>query len=286
MQITYDPSRTSYVELLDVFWRQIDPTDTGGQFVDRGRQYRSAIFYRDEQQKRLAEKSKEELAASGKFSKPIVTEILPASTFYKAEGYHQDFYKQNPKRYHEYRSGSGRDPYLDKVWGKDRTPPRRQPATAAYTGRSKDELKRTLTPIQYKVTQEDGTEPAYENAYWDNHREGIYVDIVSGEPLFSSRDKYESGTGWPSFTRPLQPANIVERPDNSLFTRTDRGPQQARRVAPGPRLPRRPASRGPAILHELGCPPVRPEGGPGEGRVRAVQGPVREAGRRDRAVTA
>jgi peptide methionine sulfoxide reductase msrA/msrB len=86
----------------------------------------------------------------------------------------------------------------------------------------KEELRKTLTPLQYKVTQEDGTERAFENEYWDNKREGIYVDIVSGEPLFSSLDKYKSGTGWPSFTRPLEPDNIVEREDRSLFsTRTE-----------------------------------------------------------------
>lgn len=93
---------------------------------------------------------------------------------------------------------------------------------------SDEQLKERLTPLQYKVTQEDGTEPAFDNEYWDNKKEGIYVDIVSGEPLFSSTDKYESGTGWPSFTRPLEPDNIVEREDRSLFrTRTEVRSRQA-----------------------------------------------------------
>ena len=99
IQVTYDPSKVSYEELLKVFWMQIDPTDAGGQFVDRGPQYRSAVFYHNEDQKRLAEKSKEELGKSGKFEKPVVTEIIPSSTFYKAEDYHQDYYKKSPLRY-------------------------------------------------------------------------------------------------------------------------------------------------------------------------------------------
>jgi peptide methionine sulfoxide reductase msrA/msrB len=120
IQITFDPSKVTYEKLLDVFWMQIDPTDPDGQFVDRGKPYRSAIFSHNEEQKRLAEKSKENLAKSGRFTKPIVTEILEASTFYPAEDYHQDYYKKNPLRYKYYRYGSGRDRFLDSVWGPDR----------------------------------------------------------------------------------------------------------------------------------------------------------------------
>ncbi len=116
VEISYDPEQISYPELLEVFWRNIDPTDDGGQFIDRGSQYRSAIFYLDEEQRRQAEQSREELARSGKFKRPIVTEILPASAFYPAEAYHQDYYKENPLRYRFYRSGSGRDLFLEKTW--------------------------------------------------------------------------------------------------------------------------------------------------------------------------
>ncbi len=116
VEITYDPEQISYPELLEVFWRNIDPTDDGGQFIDRGSQYRSAIFYLDEEQRRAAERSREDLAQSGKFERPIVTEIIPASTFYPAEAYHQDYYKENPLRYRFYRSGSGRDLFLEKTW--------------------------------------------------------------------------------------------------------------------------------------------------------------------------
>jgi peptide methionine sulfoxide reductase msrA/msrB len=222
VEITFDPAKITYRQLLDVFWRQIDPTDGGGQFVDRGPQYRSAVFYLNDEQKRLAEKSKADLAASGRFKKPIVTEVIKASTFYRAEEYHQDYWKKNPIRYKYYRYNSGRDQFLKKVWGKDVAMNTAKPggarAEGAYVKPSKEELKKRLTPMQYKVTQEEGTEPAFSNEYWDNKRPGIYVDIVSGEPLFSSLDKYDSGTGWPSFTRPLEPGNIVEREDRHLFS--------------------------------------------------------------------
>jgi peptide methionine sulfoxide reductase msrA/msrB len=212
VQITFDPKKVSYRELLDVYWRQVDPTDGGGQFVDRGHAYTTGIFYYDDEQQRLAEQSKAELAASGVFTKPIVTPIVPAPTFYPAEDYHQDYYKNNPIRYKFYRAGSGRDTFLDKVWGKE-----------GHQGKvNKDDLRSRLTPLQYRVTQEEGTEPAFDNAYWDNKKPGIYVDIVSGEPLFSSTDKYDSGTGWPSFSRPLAKENIVEHEDRSFFmTRTE-----------------------------------------------------------------
>ncbi|MGE5892914.1 MAG: peptide-methionine (S)-S-oxide reductase MsrA [bacterium] len=222
VQVLYDPAIVSYAKLLDVFWRQIDPTDPAGQFVDRGSQYRSVIFYHNAEQKKLAEKSKEDLQKSDRFQKPIVTEILPASAFYRAEDYHQDYYKKSPIRYKFYRFNSGRDQYLKKVWGNGKDSPVSVDERKKYMKPSKEELKKTLTPLQYKVTQEEGTEPAFKNEYWDNKKEGIYVDIVSGEPLFSSLDKYDSGTGWPSFTKPLVPENIVERQDRKLFvTRTE-----------------------------------------------------------------
>ncbi len=204
IQITYDPKIISYEKLLEVFWRNIDPTDGEGQFVDKGSSYISKIFYHNEEQRRLAEKSKEELIQSKKFNKPIVTQIVAASEFYPAEDYHQDYYKKNKLKYKFFRFNSGRDRFLEKTWGKDSS--------------KSQELKKKLTPLQYKVTQEEGTEPAFNNEFWDNKRAGIYVDIVSGEPLFSSLDKYDSKSGWPSFTRPLVSKNIIEKEDNTLFT--------------------------------------------------------------------
>ena len=257
IDVKFDPAQITYSQLLDVFWRQIDPTDAGGQFVDRGPQYRSAIFYLNDEQKRLAEKSKQDLAASGKFDKPIVTEILKASVFYKAEDYHQDYYKKNPIRYKFYRSRSGRDDYLDKVWGKDRNVSESHESAQGFSKPSPAELKKKLTAMQYKVTQQNGTEPPFKNEYWNNERAGIYVDVVSGEPLFSSLDKFDSGTGWPSFTRPLEPGNIVEREDNSLFSKRTEVRSKDAGFAPRPRLRRRACADRAALLHELRRAPVR-----------------------------
>jgi peptide methionine sulfoxide reductase msrA/msrB len=216
VQVYYDPSKITYEELLDYFWKHVDPTDAGGQFVDRGTQYRSAIFYHDEEQKRLAEKSKEALSKSGRFDKPIVTQILKFTKFYEAEDYHQDYYKTHPPKYKFYRYRSGRDQFLEKVWGKEMETMKPK-EEKSYKKPDDATLKKRLTSLQYEVTQRNGTERAFQNEYWDNHKEGIYVDIVSGEPLFSSLDKFDSGTGWPSFTKPLEPGNIVEKEDRSFF---------------------------------------------------------------------
>lgn len=216
VQVLYDPAKVSYEQLLEVFWRQIDPTDPGGQFADRGPHYRSVIFYHDDQQRRLAEKSKDDLAQSGRFGKPVVTEIIPFTRFYAAEDYHQDYDRKNPQQYENYRQGSGRGPYLERIWKRDgggAGPASGRP----YKKPDEQTLKKTLTALQYEVTQKEGTEPPFQNPHWDNKKEGIYVDVVSGEPVFSSRDKYDSGTGWPSFTKPLEPGNLVEKQDNRLF---------------------------------------------------------------------
>jgi peptide methionine sulfoxide reductase msrA/msrB len=226
VKVVYDPDRLTYAQLLQVFWRHVDPTDGGGQFVDRGSQYRSVIFYLTGEERGLAEASKQKLAASGRFGKPIATEILPLGEFYPAENYHQDYYKKDPIQYRNYRSGSGRDQFLEKTWADEAAGTKADMGKAgmasgktgtAYTRPSEEELRRRLTPMQYKVARQDGTEPAFNNEYHDNHAPGIYVDIVSGEPLFSSADKFDSGTGWPSFTRPLAPENIVEQTDRSFF---------------------------------------------------------------------
>ena len=212
IQVFYDPEIVSYYELLDVFWKQIDPTDNNGQFVDKGEQYKSAIFYHNEGQRKLAEKSKKELENSRRFDKPIVTEIIKFTEFYPAEEYHQDYQKKNPIKYKFFRYNSGRDKYLKNKWGEEIN-------LTNYKKPSDDELKERLTKMQYKVTMKNGTEPAFKNEYWDNKEEGIYVDIISGEPLFSSKDKFDSGTGWPSFTKPLESENIVELEDNTLFAK-------------------------------------------------------------------
>ena len=217
--VTYDPSVVTYAQLLDVYWMQFDPTDAGGSFYDRGHQYSSAIFYHDEKQKQLAEASKKALEKSGRFNAPIVTPIRPAEPFYTAEEYHQDYYRKKPAHYNRYRKGSGRDRFIERIWGRDKPA---KSSSGAWVKPPDAELRRKLTPLQWNVTQEDGTERPFRNEYWDNKKPGIYVDIVSGEPLFSSTHKYRSGTGWPSFTEPLVPEHVVERVDNSLFmTRTE-----------------------------------------------------------------
>lgn len=188
VQVFYDPSKVTYERLLDTFWGLIDPTDPSGQFADKGSQYRTAIFYHNEEQKRAAEESKDALDRSGRFDKPVATQILPATVFYPAEEYHQDYYKKNPEHYKRYKVGSGREAFI---------------------------RKHALTPEQYKVTQENATEPPFRNEYWDHKEPGIYVDVVSGEPLFSSLDKFDSGCGWPSFTKPIKQESVVERRDLS-----------------------------------------------------------------------
>jgi len=220
VQVRYDPDKITYKELLEVFWRHVDPTDAGGQFVDRGSQYRAAIFYHDEEQKRIAEESRAELEKSSQFSKPIATEIVPLTEFYTAEEYHQDYYRKNPLRYKFYRYGSGRDQFLKSTWGGETKASARTTKSADNPKYSKPDdavLKKKLTAMQYKVTQQDGTEPSLNNEYHDNKANGIYVDIVSGEPVFASTDKFDSGTGWPSFTRPLVPDNIIEHEDRKYF---------------------------------------------------------------------
>lgn len=231
VKVVYDPDKITYDRLLEIFWRHVDPTDAGGQFVDRGAQYRSVIFYNNEQERQMAEASKKALAESGRFDRPVVTEILPLESFYDAEDYHQDYYKKNPLRYKWYRSGSGRDQFLEKTWAGEEMEMEKKTVPAAMESSTKEmmynvpadgQLKQQLTPLQFRVAREDGTEPPFNNEYWDNHEPGIYVDVASGEPLFSSTDKFDSGTGWPSFTRPLQPDNVVEKKDMSwMMVRTE-----------------------------------------------------------------
>lgn len=208
VRVEFDPARISYEELLDVFWHNIDPTVANRQFCDVGSQYRSGIYYDGEAQRAAAEASREELERTKPFAGDIFTEIEAVTAFYPAEEYHQDYYDKNPVRYKFYKHGCGRAKRLKELWGD--SPQKGKKMTDR-------ELREQLTSEQYRVTQENGTERPFSNAYWDNHRQGIYVDLVSGEPLFSSADKFESGTGWPSFTRPIDEGNVVEKSDRGLF---------------------------------------------------------------------
>ena len=219
VKVSWDPHRVSYQELLDTYWHHTNPTDGKGQFVDRGPQYRPILFYTDDAQKAAAEASRAALAQSGKMPGPIAVQIMKAAPFYPAEDYHQDYPRKNPENYRAYYNASGRTEFFIKVWGPQvMTDPAAPPsaATGAWKKPGLDQLRKKLTGMQFDVTQHEGTEPPFENEYFNNERAGIYVDIVSGEPLFSSTDKFDSGTGWPSFTRPLAPGNIVYRADRSF----------------------------------------------------------------------
>lgn len=230
VEVWYDPDVISYGLLVEAFWQQIDPTDDGGQFVDRGHQYTTAIFVQDASQRAIAEASRARLAASGRYDAPVVTPIRDASAWWPAEEYHQDFHRTHPGHYQRYRSGSGRDQHLDRVWGDQRgiypvaldsaTGSAVAPAPAVDLARwpkpDAETIESKLDDLQFRVTQKDGTERPFRNLYWDNHADGLYVDVVSGEPLFSSRDKFESGTGWPSFTRPLWSGAVSELTDKTV----------------------------------------------------------------------
>ena len=238
VKVTYDANKLTYSDVLEIYWRSFDPTDAGGSFPDRGEPYKSAIFVSNNQQLKVAEASIKKLQGSGRYNKPIVTRVLNASTFYDAEEYHQNYHVTHPTEYYSYRNASGRDQFIAQKWGQDAvykipkmkrsmmaTQPTAKKVSASnwtnapkanYKKPADNVLRQQLTQLQYWVTQEEGTETPFQNTYWNEHREGIFVDIVSGEPLFSSADKFKSGTGWPSFSKPLVGSNVTERVDTKL----------------------------------------------------------------------
>lgn len=227
VQVHYDPRAVSYRGLIEYFLKHIDPTDPNGSFHDRGVEYSPAIYYYSDEQKNVAATVIAEIEGRDVFDQPLAVPVLPAQEFYPAEDYHQNYYQTHSIRYNLYRKASGRDAFIKRHWGEEAKQLPAMPAT--YTAStspwrdfekpSEQELRERLTDEQYAVTQNDETERAFENDLWDEKRDGIYVDVVSGEPLFSSLDKFESGTGWPSFTKPLEPAHIIERDDFSFLGR-------------------------------------------------------------------
>ena len=200
VKITYDPSRISLRDLLEHFFRIIDPTSKNRQGNDRGVQYRTGIYAKDPADLDMARAVA--AAEQGKHRKAIVTEVLPLEHYYPAEEYHQAYLQKNPGGYCHIDLSS-----LPEKKFAESKPPYRKP--------DPEEIKKALSEKQYQVTQHDATEPPFNNDYWDHHARGIYVDVVTGEPLFFSSDKFDSGTGWPSFTRPVDLASIVERVDRS-----------------------------------------------------------------------
>lgn len=200
VQIKFEPDIFSYKRLLEIFWRLIDPTDQDGQFMDRGASYRTAIFVHNKEQWMLAEASKIALQKSRRFKGTIVTPILPAMPFYPAEAVHQNYYNSNRYAYNRYYEGSGRASFMDRYWN------RKQDIK---------ELRGRLSDIQYSVTQEGVDEPIFDNLYWNNTSEGIYVDVINGDPLFCSLDQFDAGTGLPAFVKPLHDGFISKRADLS-----------------------------------------------------------------------
>lgn len=226
VQVVYDPDKISYDTLVELFWTQIDPTDEGGQFADRWYHYTTAIYYDGNEEKQIAESSKKSLEDSWKFEIGIATKILEVEPFYPAEDYHQDYYKKSALRYNLYKKGSGRGSFIDENWKKRIDELSNSGANTLWAQLeatyNDDELKKRLTPLQYEVTQKDGTEPPFKNEYWDNKEPGIYVDVVDGTPLYSSLDKFDSGTGWPSFTKPINEESLTTTTDTRFFmTRTE-----------------------------------------------------------------
>lgn len=219
--IFYDPEVIAYADLLEIYWRQIDPTDAGGQFADRGHHYTTAIYYHDQQEQQTINNSIQTLKDSGQFS-AIATKVIPFERFHLAEAYHQDYYMKSAEHYQRYKEGSGRAkmikrnaPIMDDVFNK-------KDVDKTYSKPGEQSIKAMLSDEAYAVTQEGATERPFANAFWDHHEPGIYVDVVTGEPLFSSTDKFESGTGWPSFTRPIDDNFITKHVDNKLaMTRTE-----------------------------------------------------------------
>jgi len=228
--VTYDSEKTSYRSLVEHILFYADPTDAGGSFFDRGAQYAPAIYYETEEERKMAEAVVHDIDAKKIYEKPISIAILPRVAFWVAEEYHQDYAKKNPIRYRYYRNGSGRDAFVERYADK-RSRIEEEPRSEDMPGKerarnfqkpSEEDLKRQLTTLQYKVTQEEGTEPPFRNEYDKLFEEGIYVDVVSGEPLFSSRDKYDSGTGWPSFVKPITSDAVTLHKDYGFFsTRTE-----------------------------------------------------------------
>ncbi|MSU26200.1 MAG: peptide-methionine (R)-S-oxide reductase [Candidatus Levybacteria bacterium] len=223
--ISYDSKILKFSDLVFYLIKHSDATDGNGSFNDRGQEYASAVYYETNDEKKQAEKIIKEIDSRKIYKKLLELVILPRDKFWLAEDYHQDYYKKNTIKYLYYRQASGRDSFIKKYWGNDLGIEKKyqknnivNPEWEMYSKPSKEELQKNLTPLQYFVTQRNGTEEPFKNIYNDNKDVGIYVDLLSGEPLFSSKDKYDSNTGWPSFVSPIMEDVVALRKDNGIFT--------------------------------------------------------------------
>jgi peptide methionine sulfoxide reductase msrA/msrB len=232
VQVTFDPQAITLEEILDVYWAHIDPTDSGGQFADRGHHYTTAVYYHTDAQSDVVLDSKQRLEESDLFDEPIATEVLPFVSFFEAEEYHQDYYKKSAAHYERYKKASGRAGFIKDTWAKDAALAFFESGGTAelpqddgyvyvargYTEAEVESRRKNLGPLEYRVLAKEGTERAFQNEYWDNKEEGIYVDRVTGKPLFSSTHKFVSGTGWPSFYKTIEEDALTLYDDFKLLT--------------------------------------------------------------------
>ena len=210
VKVQYDPGKVDLPFLIDLYFKTIDPTSVNRQGNDRGSQYRTGIYYTDPADLPVIKQTVQSLATG--YPRPLAVEIKPLENFYPAETYHQDYLDKNPNGYCHI------NPALFDMARKAKM----QKKPTAYSKPDDTALRSKLTAEQYAVTQKNATEPAFRNNYWDEHRPGIYVDITTGEPLFVSTDKFDSGCGWPSFSKPIDRKLIQEKVDTSHgMTRTE-----------------------------------------------------------------
>lgn len=225
VEVSYDPSLVKYEDLVLYLIKHTNPTDAEGSFYDRGIQYAPAIYYSTEDEKKAAELVVESINKQKIYKDELTVPILLSAKFWPAEDYHQDYSEKNTLKYKYYRRGSGRDAFIKESWGDNtgieysRENNINMNKWESFKKPSDSELKKNLTALQYKVTQKEGTEQPFNNEYDSNKESGIYVDIVSGEPLYSSRDKYDSGTGWPSFVKPITRNAVTLHEDRKFFTK-------------------------------------------------------------------
>lgn len=234
VEVTYDPAVISFEEILIYAMKHMDPTDGSGSFNDRGKYYSPAFYYDNEKEKGIIENLITEVDDKGPYDKPLAVAVESTPTFYAAEDYHQDYYKGalSSLKYKYYRNASGRDAFITKYWGTDTKASlswrknttntmntSNEAAWKNYVKPSNEVVRTQLDDVTFKVTQEEGTERAGTSPLDKNYERGIYVDVLSGEPLFSSKDKFDSGTGWPSFVKPIEASAVTEHEDNTFFTK-------------------------------------------------------------------
>jgi len=240
VKVNYNPQKVTYAGLIEWLIKHSDPTDAKGSFGDRGPQYRPVVYYENESEKAVAESVIATIDAMDIYNKKLAVQVARREKFWPAEDYHQNYAKNSLVKYDYYRYQSGRDAFIKKHWGdrakkleltgsipdvKEKAAPDKaltsdpkdasekidatnsdespDPLWQDFSQPSDAQLRRQLSEIQYEVTQEAGKETAFQNEFWDNNKAGIYVDLLSGKTLYSSTDKYKSGTGWPTFVRPL-----------------------------------------------------------------------------------